>query len=65
MPKNLERYYGLGHLHFITLSCYRRRPSLGTVRSRNIFVQALHEVPGVAERLTFCLPSGTDGTTYV
>ena len=44
MPKNLQRYYGLGHLHFITFSRYRRRPLLGTVRSRNVFVQALYEV---------------------
>src|SRR5579862_8142276 len=44
MPKNLKRYYGLGHLHFITFSCYRRRGLLGTVRTRNVFVRALSEV---------------------
>ena len=44
MPKNLKRYYGLGHLHFITFSCYRRLPLLGTARSRNAFVGALKEV---------------------
>jgi len=44
MPKNLKRYYGLGHLHFITFSCYRRLPLLGTARSRNAFVRALDEV---------------------
>jgi putative transposase len=44
MPKNLKRYYGLGHLHFITFSCYRRLPLLGTARSRNAFVRALNEV---------------------
>jgi putative transposase len=44
MPKNLKRYYGLGHLHFITFSCYRRRPLLGSVRERNAFVRALNEV---------------------
>ena len=44
MPKNLKRYYGLGHLHFITFSCYRRLPLLGTARSRNVFVRALAEV---------------------
>jgi len=44
MPKNLKRYYGLGHLHFITFSCYRRLPLLGTARSRNAFVRGLDEV---------------------
>jgi len=44
MPKNLKRYYGLGHLHFITFSCYRRLALLGTVRSRDAFVRALNEV---------------------
>ena len=44
MPKNLKRYYGLGHLHFITFSCYRRQTLLGGVRQRNAFVRALNEV---------------------
>jgi putative transposase len=33
-----------GHLHFITFSCYRRLPLLGTVRSRHTFIRALSEV---------------------
>jgi hypothetical protein len=33
MPAGLKRYYGLGHLHFITFSCYRRLPLLKTVRA--------------------------------
>ena len=28
MPKGLKRYYGRGHLHFLTFSCYRRLPLL-------------------------------------
>jgi putative transposase len=44
MPKNLKRYYGKGHLHFITFSCYRRLSLLGTARARNVFVRALDEV---------------------
>ena len=44
MPRNLKRYYGCGHLHFITFSCHRRFALLGTVRARNAFVQALNEV---------------------
>jgi putative transposase len=44
MPKGLTRRYGQGHLHFITCSCYRRLPLLGSVRARNLFVQILGEV---------------------
>ena len=44
MPKNLKRYYGLGHLHFITFSCYRRMALLGTARARNLFHCALGEM---------------------
>jgi putative transposase len=44
MPKNLKRYYGRSHLHFITFSCHRRTALLGTVRARNLFLQALAEV---------------------
>jgi putative transposase len=40
----LKRHYGQGHLHFITFSCYRRRPLLGTVRARDRFVKILDEV---------------------
>jgi putative transposase len=44
MPKGLRRFYGQGDLHFITFSCYRRLPLLGTVRARNVFVQQLRRV---------------------
>jgi putative transposase len=44
MPKNLKRYYGQGHLHFLTWSCYRRKPLLGSVRARNRFLKILDEV---------------------
>jgi hypothetical protein len=44
MPKNLKRFYGKGTLHFITCSCYRRRPLLRSVRARNAFVRILGEV---------------------
>jgi putative transposase len=46
MPTNLKRYYGRGDLHFITCSCYRRLPLLGTARARDVFVEALGEVRG-------------------
>ncbi len=41
MPVGLRRYYGKGHLHFITFSCYRRLPLLKTVRARDILVKEL------------------------
>ena len=44
MRNRLKRYYGMGHLHFLTFSCYRRRPLLATVRARNRFVKILNEV---------------------
>jgi putative transposase len=40
----LRRFYGSGDLHFVTFSCYRRRPYLGTARARNRFVKILDEV---------------------
>ena len=40
----LRRLYGRRDLHFVTFSCYRRRPYLGTVRARNCFVKMLEEV---------------------
>ncbi len=44
MPKGLQRYYGRGQLHFLTFSCYRRLPFLGTVRARQVYVCELARV---------------------
>jgi putative transposase len=44
MRNPLRRYYGRGDLHFVTFSCYRRRPLLGTPRARDRFVKILNEV---------------------
>lgn len=44
MPEALQRYYGRGHLHFITFSCYQRLPLLGTPHARSLFVEALVEI---------------------
>ena len=52
MPKNLKRYYGHKHLHFITCSCYRRLPLLRSARSKGIFASILTEV---RERYGFAL----------
>jgi len=44
LPAGLRRYYGNGHLHFITFSCYRRLPLLKTARAWDIFVKELGKV---------------------
>ena len=44
LHRKLKRYYGKHDLHFITFSCYRRLPMLGTKRARNLFVKILDEV---------------------
>jgi putative transposase len=44
MPKNLKRYCGERHFHFITCTCYRRLPLLGSARTRNIFAKILGDV---------------------
>jgi putative transposase len=44
MPTNLHRYYGAGYSHFITTSCYQRRPLLGTPRSRDLFLEVMEEI---------------------
>ncbi len=44
MPSGLKRYYGRKHPHFITCSCYRRRPGLGTGARRNLFLRILEKV---------------------
>jgi putative transposase len=44
MPWGLHRYYGAGDLHFITCSCYRRQPLLGTARRRDLFLTVLEQV---------------------
>jgi putative transposase len=52
MPKGLRRYYGKGHRHFITFSCYRRLPLLKSARARDLFVK---ELARVREELGFRL----------
>ena len=43
MPKGLIRIYGHGDWHFITCSCYRRLPFLGSARRRDFFLKILEE----------------------
>ncbi len=44
MRRNLKRYYGAGHLHFITCSCYRRQPLIGIPHRRDLFLTVLEQV---------------------
>jgi len=44
MPAGLKRFYGKGHLHFITFSCYRRLPLLKTARARDVFAKELSKI---------------------
>jgi putative transposase len=43
VPRDLKRYYGDGHLHFVTFSCYRRRPLLGSARRRDLTLRMLEQ----------------------
>ena len=44
MRNRLQRLYGRGDLHFVTFSCYRRRPFLAAARARFLFVNILDQV---------------------
>jgi putative transposase len=44
MPNRLHRYYGAGYLHFITTSCYQRRPLLGSRQNRDLFLEVMEQV---------------------
>jgi len=43
VTKRLHRYYGTHDLHFITSSCYRRQPELGSAWRRDLFVKILEQ----------------------
>ncbi len=43
MPARLRRAYGTGYLHFITFSCFERRPLLGAPQCRDLFLRILEE----------------------
>jgi putative transposase len=44
MPTGLKRYYGAGHLHYITCSCDPGKRCLGTDGHRDLFLKILEEV---------------------
>ncbi len=43
MPWSLKRYHHSGRLHYITFSCYRRQPFLGSAGARDLFEVALEQ----------------------
>ena len=53
MPWGLKRYYGTGSLHFITWSCYRRKPLLGNPVRRDLVLTVLelpYDLPAIDGR---------------
>jgi putative transposase len=44
VPWGLKRFHQSRQLHFLTFSCYHRRPNFGTVESRATFESALERV---------------------
>jgi putative transposase len=44
MPSGLHRTYGADHLHFITNSCYQRRPLLDSPQARDRFLYVLEQI---------------------
>jgi len=44
MTKGLKRYQRNGDLHFVTFSCFGRRPYLGSLQACSLFEEALERV---------------------
>jgi putative transposase len=44
MPWGLKRFHQSHQLHFLTFSCYRRRPNFADARARNVFEASLEQV---------------------
>jgi len=44
VPSRLKRFYGHHDLHFITWSCYSRKPLLGTARRGDLVLQVLEQM---------------------
>jgi putative transposase len=44
MPKGLHHYQQTGDLHYLTFSCYRQFPHLGTAAARDLFESALERI---------------------
>lgn len=44
MTQGLKRYQYTGDLHFVTFSCYQRRPYLASLRARRLFEETLERM---------------------
>jgi putative transposase len=44
LPTGLVRYQHTGEMHFLTFSCFRRLPYLGSAKARNLFESALERI---------------------
>jgi REP element-mobilizing transposase RayT len=44
MPQNLRRYHESGQSHFVTFSCYHRRPKFATADAYDLFPVCLEEM---------------------
>jgi REP element-mobilizing transposase RayT len=44
VTRGLKRYYGHGDLHYITCSCFRRRPLLASREARDFFLSVFEQV---------------------
>ena len=53
MPRGLTRFQQSRHLHFVTFSCYRRRPYLASPDAKRVFEQALEQTRG-SYRMCVC-----------
>ena len=53
MSSGLTRYQTNGDLHFITFSCVRHRPILGTPEARDTFLQILEQSRAKYDFLVF------------
>jgi putative transposase len=52
MTQGLKRYQSTGDLHFITFSCYQRRPYLASAQASSLFEQSLERT---RSRYRFCV----------
>src|SRR5438874_5675927 len=44
VPRDLIRIYGFHDYHYITCSCYQRKPFMGSVYARDVFVEVFDRV---------------------
>lgn len=52
MPRGLQRFQQSGESHFLTFSCYRRRPNFNSPDAYDLFVQCLEDM---RRRFAMCI----------